>query len=61
MNKKSPIEIFSEWVDNGKDDGMEINHSDAVNIMLNQVLNNSNNTYSNSDYLCLQTTKQLNT
>ena len=24
MMKKSPIEIFSEWVDNGKDDGMEI-------------------------------------
>ena len=36
MNKKSPIEIFSEWVDNGKDDGMELNHCDSVNAMLNQ-------------------------
>ena len=36
--KKSPIEIFSDWVDNGKDDGMEINHSSAVSIMLNKVL-----------------------
>ena len=43
MNKKSPIEIFSEWVDNGKDDGMELNHCDSVNAMLNQVLNNANN------------------
>ena len=42
MNKKSPIEIFSEWVDNGKDDGMELNHCDSVNAMLNQVLNNAN-------------------
>ena len=40
--KKSPIEIFSEWVDNGKDDGMEVNHSSAVSIMLNKVLNISN-------------------
>ena len=27
MTKKSPIEIFSDWVDLGKDDGMEKNHS----------------------------------
>jgi len=40
--KKSPIEIFSDWVDNGKDDGMEINHSSAVSVMLNKVLNMTN-------------------
>ena len=51
MNKKSPIEIFSEWVDNGKDDGMELNHCDSVNAMLNQVLNNANN-YSFIDAGC---------
>ena len=51
MNKKSPIEIFSEWVDNGKDNGMELNHCDSVNAMLNQVLNNANN-YSFIDAGC---------
>ena len=34
MIKKSPIEIFSEWVDNGKDNGMELNHCYSVNAML---------------------------
>ena len=27
---KSPIETFSEWVKNGKDDGMEKNHYEPV-------------------------------
>ncbi|MBL6649302.1 MAG: class I SAM-dependent methyltransferase [Flavobacteriaceae bacterium] len=49
--KKTPIEIFSEWVDNGKDDGMEINHYDAVSAMLKQVLNNETN-YSFIDAGC---------
>ena len=40
MSKKSPIEIFSEWVDLGKDDGMEKNHSKSVSVMLNKVLKN---------------------
>jgi trans-aconitate methyltransferase len=38
MIKKSPIEIFSDWVDLGKDDGMKKNHFDSVNAMLNSVL-----------------------
>ena len=37
MIKKSPVEIFSDWVDEGKDEGMEINHSSAVDEMLNKV------------------------
>jgi len=40
MIKKSPIEIFSDWVDLGKDDGMEKNHSESVNAMLNKILKN---------------------
>ena len=40
MIKKSPIEIFSDWVDIGKDDGMEKNHSESVKTMLNIVLKN---------------------
>ena len=42
MTKKSPIEIFSEWVDLGKDDGMKKNHSKSVKAMLNNVLNGLN-------------------
>ena len=40
MIRKSPIEIFSDWVDLGKDDGMEKNHSESVNAMLNKILKN---------------------
>ena len=42
MTKKSPIEIFSEWVDLGKDDGMKKNHSKSVKTMLNNVLKGLN-------------------
>ena len=41
MIKKSPIEIFSDWVDLGKDDGMEKNHSESVNAMLNKIFKKS--------------------
>ena len=36
--RKSPIEIFSQWVDEGKDDGMEKNHMNSVKNMLDFVL-----------------------
>jgi|TARA_B100000768_G_scaffold84747_1_gene80150 trans-aconitate methyltransferase len=36
--KKHPIEIFSDWVINGKDDGMEKNHLESVKNMLEFVL-----------------------
>lgn len=42
MTKKSPIEIFSDWVDLGKDDGMKKNHSKSVKAMLNNVLKGLN-------------------
>ena len=42
MTKKSPIEIFSDWVDLGKDDGMKKNHSKSVKTMLNNVLKGLN-------------------
>ena len=42
MTKKSPIEIFSDWVDLGKDEGIEKNHSESVNAMLNEVLKDLN-------------------
>ena len=35
--KKSPIDIFSQWVDEGKDDGMEKNHMLSVKSMLDFV------------------------
>ena len=41
--KKHPIEIFSEWVINGKDDGMEKNHLESVKNMLDFVLKDLKN------------------
>ena len=41
--KKNPIEIFSEWVINGKDDGMEKNHLESVKNMLDFVLKDLKN------------------
>ena len=32
--KKKATEIFTQWVLDGKDEGMEKNHSEAVNVML---------------------------
>ena len=32
--KKSPINIFSQWVEEGKDDGMEKNHEESVENMV---------------------------
>jgi SAM-dependent methyltransferase len=42
MIKKSPVEIFSDWVDLNKDEGMEINHKEAVDEMLKTVTNSKN-------------------
>ncbi|MGB0487394.1 MAG: class I SAM-dependent methyltransferase [Flavobacteriaceae bacterium] len=42
MIKKSPVEIFSDWVDLGKDEGMEINHKEAVDEMLKAVTYSKN-------------------
>ena len=36
--KKTPIETFSDWVDNGKADGMEKNHFESVKNMLDYAL-----------------------
>jgi len=38
MIKKHPIEIFSDWVSSGKDDGMEKNHMQSVKNMLDYAL-----------------------
>lgn len=51
MKKKSPVEIFSDWVDLGKDEGMEINHKEAVDEMLKAVIT-SNNSFSFIDAGC---------
>ena len=38
MKEKKATEIFSQWVLDGKDEGMEKNHSDAVNVMLDEII-----------------------
>ena len=39
---KKPIEVFSEWALNGKDKGMEKNHANPVEEMLNFVIKERN-------------------
>ena len=34
------IDLFSQWVELGKDDGMEINHTPSVNYMLSLIPDN---------------------
>jgi len=34
MMRRTPIEVFSDWADNGKDVGMENGHKESVNHML---------------------------
>lgn len=41
--KKQPIEVFSDWVTSGKDDGMEKNHLESVTKMLDFSLKNFKN------------------
>ena len=36
--RKTPVEVFSDWVHLGKDDGMERNHLPAVETMLNYAI-----------------------
>ena len=36
---KSPVETFSNWVRNGKDDGMEKNHFESVSKMFKLIIN----------------------
>ena len=39
---KKPIEVFSEWALNGKDKGMEKNHANPVEEMLNFIIKERN-------------------
>ena len=41
--KKNAIQVFGEWADLDKDFGMEINHSDSVNDMINYSIKNLDN------------------
>ena len=41
---KSPIETFSEWVKNGKDDGMEKNHYKPVSKII-ELINSTENKF----------------
>ena len=40
--RKKPVEIFSQWVETGKDEGMEKNHREAVDAMLAYATQNIN-------------------
>ena len=48
----SPIEVFNSWVLNGKDEGMEKNHSIAVDVMIHMLIGKSNKQFSFIDAGC---------
>ena len=48
---KSPIETFSEWVKNGKDDGMEKNHYEPVSKII-ELINSTENKFNIIDAGC---------
>ena len=52
MTEKKATEIFSQWVLNGKDEGMEKNHSNAVNVMLDELVGSQTSSFSIIDAGC---------
>ena len=46
MKEKKATEIFSQWVIDGKDEGMEKNHSNAVNVMLDEIIGSQTDPFS---------------
>ena len=50
--RKKATEIFSQWVLDGKDEGMEKNHSDAVNVMLDEIIGSQTDPFSIIDAGC---------
>ena len=50
--KKKATDIFSDWAENGKDLGMEISHSKAVNTMLKYLLRNQKKSFDFIDAGC---------
>lgn len=52
MKEKKATEIFSQWVLDGKDEGMEKNHSNAVNVMLDEIIGSQTDPFSMIDAGC---------
>tara|TARA_B100000945_G_scaffold143685_1_gene114923 strand:- start:167 stop:784 length:618 start_codon:yes stop_codon:yes gene_type:complete len=52
MKEKKATEIFSHWALNGKDEGMEKNHSNAVNVMLDELVGSQTSPFSIIDAGC---------
>ena len=48
----SPIDVFNSWISNGKDEGMEKNHSLAVHSMIQMLIGKSNKQFSFIDAGC---------
>ena len=52
MGQKTATEVFSQWALNGKDVGMEANHSSAVNAMLDEIIGSRASPFSIIDAGC---------
>ena len=49
LRMRPAVDVFSEWVDAGKDTGMEIGHSPAVNEILSAAFKRWIRVFSNVD------------
>ena len=52
MKEKKATEIFNQWVLDGKDEGMEKNHSNALNVMLDEIIGSQTDPFSIIDAGC---------
>jgi trans-aconitate methyltransferase len=52
MGLRTATDLFSEWADNGRDEGMEKGHTASVNIMLERLLSGRNEPFTALDIGC---------
>lgn len=52
MTRLSAVELFSNWADIGKDEGMELGHSNSVEVMISAAIKRINNPFKSIDVGC---------
>ena len=52
MTRLSAVELFSNWADIGKDEGMELGHSHSVEVMISAAIKRINNPFKSIDVGC---------
>jgi len=52
MKRIPAVELFSNWADIGKDEGMEAGHSPSVEVMINEAIKRTNDAFASIDVGC---------